>query len=216
MIVLSLVAVVYVGLVAMVQQDMKKLVAYSSVAHMGFVSLGFFLFNDFAVSGAIVQMIAHGFVSAAMFLGIGVLYDRVHSREIASYGGVVNTMPKFAAFALLFTMANCGLPGTAGFVGEWMVILGAVKANFWVGMIAASALIFGAAYSLWMFKRVYLGPVGNDDVKALLDINGREFLVMALLAAMVLYMGIYPKPFTDVMNVSVAELLKHVAVSKLP
>ena len=213
---LSLVAVVYVGLVAMVQQDMKKLVAYSSVAHMGFVSLGFFLFNDLSVSGAIVQMIAHGFVSAAMFLGIGVLYDRVHSREIASYGGVVNTMPKFAAFALLFTMANCGLPGTAGFVGEWMVILGAVKANFWVGLIAASALIFGAAYSLWMFKRVYLGPVGNDDVKALQDINGREFLVMALLAVMVLYMGIHPKPFTDVMDASVAELLKHVAVSKLP
>ncbi len=213
---LSLVAVVYVGLVAMVQQDMKKLVAYSSVAHMGFVSLGFFLFNDLGVSGAIVQMIAHGFVSAAMFLGIGVLYDRVHSREIASYGGVVNTMPKFAAFALLFTMANCGLPGTAGFVGEWMVILGAVKANFWVGTIAASALIFGAAYSLWMFKRVYLGPVANDDVKALHDINGREFLVMALLAVMVLYMGIHPKPFTDVMDASVAELLKHVAVSKLP
>ena len=216
MIVLSLIAVVYVGLVAMVQQDMKKLVAYSSVAHMGFVSLGFFLFNDLGVSGAIVQMISHGFVSAAMFLGIGVLYDRVHSREIASYGGVVNTMPKFAAFALLFTMANCGLPGTAGFVGEWMVILGAVKANFWVGVIAASALIFGAAYSLWMFKRVYLGPVGNDDVKALLDINGREFLVMALLGIMVLYMGIHPKPFTDVMDASVAELLKHVAISKLP
>ncbi len=213
---LSLVAVVYVGLVAMVQQDMKKLVAYSSVAHMGFVSLGFFLFNDLAVSGAIVQMIAHGFVSAAMFLGIGVLYDRVHSREIASYGGVINTMPKFAAFALLFTMANCGLPGTAGFVGEWMVILGAVKVNFWVGLIAASALIFGAGYSLWMFKRVYLGPVANDDVKALQDINGREFLVMALLAAMVLYMGVHPKPFTDVMDASVAELLKHVAVSKLP
>ncbi|MEO0004220.1 MAG: hypothetical protein RLZZ22_1912 [Pseudomonadota bacterium] len=213
---LSLVAVVYVGLVAMVQQDMKKLVAYSSVAHMGFVSLGFFLFNDLAVSGAIVQMIAHGFVSAAMFLGIGVLYDRVHSREIASYGGVVNTMPKFAAFALLFTMANCGLPGTAGFVGEWMVILGAIKANFWVGLVASSALIFGAAYSLWMFKRVYLGPVANDDVKTLQDINGREFLVMALLAVMVLYMGIHPKPFTDVMDASVAELLKHVAVSKLP
>jgi NADH-quinone oxidoreductase subunit M len=216
MIVLSLVAVVYVGLVAMVQQDMKKLVAYSSVAHMGFVSLGFFLFNDLAVSGAIVQMIAHGFVSAAMFLGIGVLYDRVHSREIADYGGVVNTMPKFSAFALLFVMANCGLPGTAGFVGEWMVILGAVKANFWVGLTAASALIFGAAYSLWMFKRVYLGPVGNDHVRDLLDIGKREFLVMALLAVMVLYMGIHPKPFTDVMNVSVAELLKHVAVSKLP
>ena len=216
MIGLSLVAVVYVGLVAMVQQDMKKLVAYSSVAHMGFVSLGFFLFNDLAVSGAIVQMIAHGFVSAAMFLGIGVLYDRVHSREIADYGGVVNTMPTFTAFALLFVMANCGLPGTAGFVGEWMVILGAVKANFWVGMAAASALIFGAAYSLWMFKRVYLGAVGNDHVKALTDINAREFLVMALLATMVLYMGIHPKPFTDVMDVSVAELLKHVAVSKLP
>ncbi|NIC43474.1 NADH-quinone oxidoreductase subunit M [Aquabacterium sp. A08] len=216
MIGLSLTAVIYVGLVAMVQQDMKKLVAYSSVAHMGFVSLGFFLFNDLAVSGAIVQMIAHGFVSAAMFLGIGVLYDRVHSREIADYGGVINTMPKFAAFALLFTMANAGLPGTAGFVGEWMVILGAVKANFWIGMAAATALIFGASYSLWMFKRVYLGPVGNDHVKALLDINKREFLVMALLAVMVLYMGIHPKPFTDVMNPSVAELLKHVAVSKLP
>ncbi len=216
MIGLSLVAVIYVGLVAMVQQDMKKLVAYSSVAHMGFVSLGFFLFNDLAVSGAIVQMIAHGFVSAAMFLGIGVLYDRVHSREIADYGGVINTMPKFAAFALLFTMANAGLPGTAGFVGEWMVILGAVQANFWVGMAAASALIFGASYSLWMFKRVYLGPVGNDHVKELLDINKREFLVMALLAVMVLYMGIHPKPFTDVMNPSVVELLKHVAVTKLP
>ena len=216
MIALSLIAVIYVGLVAMVQQDMKKLVAYSSVAHMGFVSLGFFLFNDLAVSGAIVQMIAHGFVSAAMFLGIGVLYDRVHSREIADYGGVINTMPKFAAFALLFTMANAGLPGTAGFVGEWMVILGAVKANFWVGMAAATALIFGASYSLWMFKRVYLGPVGNDHVKELVDINKREFLVMALLAIMVLYMGIHPKPFTDVMDPSVAELLKHVAVSKLP
>jgi len=216
MIALSLIAVVYVGLVAMVQKDMKKLVAYSSVAHMGFVSLGFFLFNELAVSGAIVQMIAHGFVSAAMFLGIGVLYDRVHSREIADYGGVVNTMPVFSAFALLFVMANCGLPGTAGFVGEWMVILGAVKANFWVGVAAASALIFGAAYSLWMFKRVYLGPVGNANVQALLDINKREFLVMALLAVMVLYMGIHPKPFTDVMNPSVAELLKHVAVSKLP
>ena len=216
MITLSLVAVVYVGLVAMVQQDMKKLVAYSSVAHMGFVTLGFFLFSDIGVAGGIVQMIAHGFVSAAMFLSIGVLYDRVHSREIADYGGVVNTMPNFTAFALLFTMANSGLPGTAGFVGEWMVILAAVKANFWVGMGAASALIFGASYSLWMFKRVYLGPVGNSHVKALLDINAREFLVMGLLAFMVLYMGIYPKPFTDVMDASVAELLRHVAISKLP
>jgi NADH-quinone oxidoreductase subunit M len=215
MIALSLIAVVYVGLVAMVQQDMKKLVAYSSVAHMGFVTLGFFIFSDLGVSGGLVQMIAHGFVSAAMFLSIGVLYDRVHSREIASYGGVVNTMPKFAAFALLFAMANCGLPGTAGFVGEWMVILGAVKFNFWIGFAAASALIFGAAYTLWMFKRVYLGPVVNDDVKALKDINAREFLVMGLLAAATLYMGVYPKPFTDVMDVSVAQLLKHVAVSKL-
>ncbi len=216
MIALSLVAVVYVGLVAMVQEDMKKLVAYSSVAHMGFVSLGFFIFNDIGVSGALVQMIAHGFVSAAMFLSIGVLYDRVHSREIASYGGVVNTMPKFAAFALLFGMANCGLPGTAGFVGEWMVILGAIKYNFWIGFAAASALIFGAAYTLWMIKRVYLGPVANDHVKELDDINSREFLMLALLAIAVLAMGIFPKPFTDVMDVSVADLLKHVAISKLP
>ncbi len=216
MIALSLVAVIYVGLVAMVQQDMKKLVAYSSVAHMGFVTLGFFVFSDLGVSGGIVQMIAHGFVSAAMFLGIGVLYDRVHSREIADYGGVVSTMPKFAAFALLFTMANCGLPGTAGFVGEWMVILAAVKANFWIGLLAASALIFGAAYSLWMYKRVYLGAVGNDNVKNLVDLNAREFLVMAVLAVAVLFMGVYPKPFTDVMDASVAELLRHVAVSKLP
>ncbi len=212
---LSLVAVIYVGLVAMVQKDMKKLVAYSSVAHMGFVTLGFFVFSDLGVSGAIVQMIAHGFVSAAMFLSIGVLYDRVHSRNIADYGGVVNTMPKFAAFALLFTMANCGLPGTAGFVGEWMVILAAVEANFWIGLLAATALIFGAAYSLWMFKRVYLGEPGNQHVKELTDIGAREFLVMALLAAAVLYMGVYPKPFTDVMDASVAELLRHVAVSKL-
>lgn len=215
MIALSLVAVVYVGLVAMVQQDMKKLVAYSSVAHMGFVTLGFFIFSDLGVSGGIVQMIAHGFVSAAMFLSIGVLYDRVHSREIAAYGGVVNTMPKFAAFALLFSMANCGLPGTAGFVGEWMVILGAVKFNFWIGFAAASALIFGAAYTLWMFKRVYLGPVGNHHVKELLDINAREFFMLALLAAAVLYMGVYPKLFTDVMDVSVTQLLQHIATSKL-
>jgi NADH-quinone oxidoreductase subunit M len=215
MIALSLIAVIYVGLVAMVQQDMKKLVAYSSVAHMGFVTLGFFIFNDIGVAGGLVQMIAHGFVSGAMFLSIGVLYDRVHSREIASYGGVVNTMPKFTAFALLFAMANCGLPGTAGFVGEWMVILGAVKANFWLGFAAATALVFGAAYTLWMFKRVYLGPVANDDVKTLVDINSREFFMLALLAVAVLYMGVYPKPFTDVMDASVADLLKHVALSKL-
>lgn len=216
MIALSLIAVIYVGMVALVQKDMKKLVAYSSVAHMGFVTLGFFIFNDLGVAGGIVQMIAHGFVSGAMFLCIGVLYDRVHSREIASYGGVVNTMPKFAAFALLFAMANCGLPATAGFVGEWMVIIAAVKFDFWVGVGAATALIFGAAYTLWMYKRVYLGPVANDHVKELKDINCREFLVLGVLAIAVLYMGIYPKPFTDVMDVSVAHLLQHVAQSKLP
>jgi NADH-quinone oxidoreductase subunit M len=214
MIALSLIAVIYVGLVAMVQQDMKKLVAYSSVAHMGFVTLGFFIFNDLGVAGGIVQMIAHGFVSGAMFLCIGVLYDRVHSREIASYGGVVNTMPNFAAFALLFAMANCGLPATAGFVGEWMVILAAVRANFWLGFGAATALVFGAAYTLWMYKRVYLGPIANDDVRALKDINSREFLMLGLLAVAVLWMGINPKPFTDIMNASVADFLKHVAVSK--
>jgi len=216
MIALSLIAVIYVGLVALVQQDMKKLVAYSSVAHMGFVTLGFFLFNELALAGAIVQMIAHGFVSAAMFLCIGVLYDRMHSREIADYGGVINPMPKFAAFALLFTMANAGMPGTAGFVGEWMVILGAVQANFWIGLGAATALILGAAYSLLMFKRVYLGAVANDNVKALLDINAREYGVLAVLALAVLFMGIYPKPFTDVMMPAVTELLLHISVSKLP
>ncbi|MCV2420547.1 NADH-quinone oxidoreductase subunit M [Paucibacter sp. DJ2R-2] len=212
---MSLIGVVYIGLVALVQQDMKKLVAYSSIAHMGFVTLGFFIFNDLGVQGGLVQMISHGFVSGAMFLSIGVLYDRVHSREIASYGGVVNTMPKFAAFALFFAMANCGLPATAGFVGEWMVILGTVRYDFWLGAIAATALIFGAAYTLWMYKRVYFGAVTNDDVRNLKDINAREFLMLAVLAVAVLWMGVYPKPFTDVMQVSVAELLKHVATSKL-
>ena len=215
MITLSLVAVIYVGLVALVQQDMKKLVAYSSVAHMGFVTLGFFLFNDLGVAGGLVQMVSHGFVSAAMFLGIGVLYDRVHSREIAAYGGVVNTMPRFAAFALLFSMANCGLPGTAGFVGEWMVILGAVQFNFWIGLGAATALILGASYTLWMYKRVYLGATGNDHVRQLKDINARECLMLALLAAAILGMGLYPKPFTDVMGASVTHFLQHVATSKL-
>ena len=216
MIVLSLIAVVYVGLVAMVQKDMKKLVAYSSVAHMGFVTLGFFIFNSIGVSGGLVQMIAHGFVSGAMFLCVGVLYDRVHSREIASYGGVVNTMPKFVAFAVLFAMANCGLPGTAGFVGEWMVILAAVKTNFWIAMIAATTLIFGAAYTLWMVKRVYFGDVANDHVRELTDIGGREFLMLAVLAGAVLWMGLYPKPITDAMNPSITQLLGHVAKSKLP
>ncbi len=216
MIALSLIAVVYIGFVALVQQDMKKLVAYSSIAHMGFVTLGFFIFNELGMSGGIVQMISHGFVSGAMFLCIGVLYDRVHSREIAAYGGVANTMPKFAAFAVLFAMANCGLPGTAGFVGEWMVILGAVKTNFWLGLIAATTLIFGAAYTLWMVKRVYFGAVANNHVRALTDIGAREFGMLALLAAAVLAMGLYPKPFTDAMHVSVDNLLKQVAVSKLP
>ncbi|HXD39628.1 MAG TPA: NADH-quinone oxidoreductase subunit M, partial [Ramlibacter sp.] len=212
---LSLIAVVYVGLVAMVQQDMKKLIAYSSVAHMGFVTLGFFIFSDIGVAGGLIQMIAHGFTSAAMFLCVGVLYDRVHSRQIASYGGVVNTMPNFAAFAMLFAMANCGLPATAGFVGEWMVILGTVKANFMLAIAAASALIFGAAYTLWMYKRVYLGPVVNDKVRQLTDINSREFLMLGMLAVAVLAMGLYPKPFTDIMNASVADFIKHVAASKL-
>ena len=216
LIALSVIAVVYVGLVAIVQQDMKKLVAYSSVAHMGFVTLGFFMFSPLGISGGIVQMIAHGFVSAAMFLCIGVLYDRVHSREIASYGGVVNTMPKFAAFSMLFAMANCGLPGTAGFVGEWMVILAAVQFNFWIGLAAASALIFGAAYTLWMIKRVYLGPVVNDEVRQLSDINAREFLMLSMLAVAVMVMGLYPKPFTDVMNASVDQLIQQASLSKLP
>jgi NADH-quinone oxidoreductase subunit M len=218
---LSLIAVLYIGLVALVQQDMKKLVAYSSIAHMGFVTLGFFVFdanrnlNELAVSGAIVQMISHGFISGAMFLCIGVLYDRVHSREIASYGGVANTMPKFAALAVFFAMANCGLPGTSGFVGEWMVIIGTVKVNFWLAALAATTLVFGAAYTLWMVKRVYFGAIANDHVRELTDINAREFLMLGLLAVAVLWMGVYPKPFTDVMHVSVTELLKHVAVSKL-
>ena len=212
---LSLIAVLYIGLVALVQQDMKKLVAYSSIAHMGFVTLGFFIFSELGISGGIVQMISHGFISGAMFLCIGVLYDRVHSREIASYGGVVNTMPTFTAFAVFFAMANCGLPGTSGFVGEWMVILGTVKFNFWLGLLAATTLVFGAAYTLWMVKRVYFGEVANADVKALTDINSREFTMLALLAAAVLWMGVYPKPFTDVMHQSVTQLIQHVGQSKL-
>ncbi|MDE2397215.1 MAG: NADH-quinone oxidoreductase subunit M [Burkholderiales bacterium] len=214
-IVLSLIAVIYIGLVALVQQDMKKLVAYSSIAHMGFVTMGFFIFNQLGASGGIVQMISHGFVSGAMFLCIGVLYDRVHSREIAAYGGVINSMPKFGFFVVLFAMANCGLPGTAGFVGEWLVILGAVKYNFWIGLLAATAMISGAAYTLWMIKRVYFGAVANDKVAKMKDINGREILMLSLLAIAVLWMGIHPKPFTDVMEVSVTKLLEHVAISKI-
>ncbi|QXL84766.1 NADH-quinone oxidoreductase subunit M [Comamonas sp. NLF-1-9] len=215
MITLSLVAVIYIGFVAIVQKDMKKLVAYSSVAHMGFVTLGFFIFNDLGISGGIVQMIAHGFVSGAMFLCIGVLYDRVHSREIAAYGGVINSMPRFGAFAMLFFMANCGLPGTAGFVGEWMVILASVKFNFWVGFCAAWAVILGAAYSLWMFKRVYFGDIANQQVREMPDISAREYLILGILAIAVLFMGVYPRPFTDVMDASVAHLLQQIATSKL-
>jgi NADH-quinone oxidoreductase subunit M len=211
---LSLIAVIYIGLVALIQADMKKLVAYSSIAHMGFVTLGFFMFNDMAVQGGIVQMISHGFVSGAMFLCIGVLYDRMHSRQIADYGGVVNTMPRFAAFFVLFSLANCGLPATSGFVGEFMVILGAVQYNFWIGLLAATALIFGAAYSLWLVKRVVFGNVGNQNVAQLQDLNRREFFMLGLLAIVVIAMGVYPAPFTDVMQTSVADLLEHVAVSK--
>jgi NADH-quinone oxidoreductase subunit M len=215
MITLSLIAVIYIGLVAIVQEDMKKLVAYSSVAHMGFVTLGFFIFNTAGIEGAIVQMISHGFVSGAMFMCIGVLYDRVHSRRIADYGGVVNTMPRFVTFFVLFSMANSGLPATSGFVGEFMVIMGAVEHNFWIGLLAATALILGASYSLWMVKRVAFGEIANDHVRELTDINRREFLILGVMAILVLYMGIYPKPFTDVMHASVQALLQHVAVSKL-
>jgi len=198
-----------------VQTDMKKLVAYSSIAHMGFVTLGFFIFNQLGVQGAIVQMISHGFVSGAMFLCIGVMYDRVHSRNIADYGGVANTMPKFAALFMLFAMANSGLPATSGFVGEFFVILGAVGYNFWIAMIAATTLILGAAYSLWMYKRVVFGSVGNANVAGLQDLNRREFWMLAVMAIFVLLMGIYPKPVTDMTDASVARLLEHVAVSKI-
>jgi NADH-quinone oxidoreductase subunit M len=215
MIGLSLIAVVYIGLVALVQTDMKKLIAYSSIAHMGFVTLGFFVFNAYGVEGGLVQMISHGFVSAALFLCVGVLYDRMHSRMISDYGGVVNTMPKFATLMMLFAMANCGLPATSGFVGEFMVIMGAMKANFWLAFAAATTLIFGAAYTLWMYKRVMFGAVANDHVKQLTDLNGRELIVLGSLAIAVLWMGVYPKPFTDVMHASVNQLLRHVASPKL-
>jgi NADH-quinone oxidoreductase subunit M len=215
-IVLSLIAVIYIGLVALVQKDMKKLVAYSSIAHMGFVTLGFFIFNEMGVQGGLMQSISHGFVSGAMFLCIGVLYDRMHSREIADYGGVVNTMPKFAAFAVLFSMANAGLPATSGFIGEFMVILGSVQFNFWTGLASGTALILGAAYSLWMVKRVVFGPVGNKHVAELVDLNKREFAILAVLAIATLYMGLYPAPIAETLQTSVADLLQHVSVSKLP
>jgi NADH-quinone oxidoreductase subunit M len=215
MIALSLVAVVYIGLVALVQADMKKLIAYSSIAHMGFVTLGFFIFNQMGIEGGLIQMISHGFVSAAMFLCVGVMYDRVHSRQIADYGGVANRMPKFAAFFMLFAMANAGLPATSGFVGEFMVILATMKVNFWWAFLAATTLIFGASYTLWMYKRVVFGAVGNPHVDEMQDINSREFIVLALLAVSVLAMGLYPLPLTEVMHASVDNLLAHVSHSKL-
>lgn len=212
---LSLIAVVYIGFVALAQSDMKKLVAYSSISHMGFVTLGFFMFSAIGMEGALVQMISHGFVSGAMFLCIGVLYDRLHSRQIADYGGVVKSMPKFAAFFMLFSMANAGLPATSGFVGEFMVILAAVKFNFWVAFAAATTLIVGAAYTLWMYKRVIFGEVANEKVAKLTDINGREFLILTLLALCVLGMGLYPQPFTEIMHESVNNLLRHVDITKI-
>ncbi|MGA8862934.1 MAG: NADH-quinone oxidoreductase subunit M [Gallionella sp.] len=216
MITLSLIAVVYIGLVALTQTDMKKLVAYSSISHMGFVTLGLFIFNDYGTEGALLQMISHGFVSGALFLCIGVLYDRMHSRNIADYGGVAKTMPVFAAFFMLFAMANVGLPGTSGFVGEFMVILGAVRTNFWYAFAAASTLIFGAAYTLWMYKRVIFGAIANAQVAKLTDITLREKLIFAVLALAVLGMGLYPLPFSEILHVSVNDLLVHAARSKLP
>ena len=216
MITLSLIAIVYIALVALVQKDMKKLIAYSSISHMGFVTLGFFIFSQLGLEGAIVQMISHGFISAAMFLCVGVLYDRMHSRQIADYGGVVNTMPIFAAFMVLFAMANSGLPGTSGFVGEFMVILAAVKYNFWVAFLAATTLIFGAAYTLWMVKRVFYGDVANPKVAELNDLSRREFLILAVLALMVIGFGVYPKLITDFTHVSAMQWLDHMAISKLP
>ena len=213
---LSLIAVVYIGLVALVQTDMKKLIAYSSISHMGFVTLGTFLFNAQGMEGAVMQMISHGFISGAMFLCVGVLYDRMHSRLIADYGGVANRMPVFAALFMFFSMANAGLPGTSGFVGEFLVIMGAMQVNFWFAFAAAITLIFGAAYTLWMYKRVIFGAVANAHVGELQDINAREFLVLGVLAVLVLVMGVWPQPFADVLHVSVNELLAHVSFSKLP
>ncbi len=224
---LSLIAVVYIALVALVQEDMKKLIAYSSIAHMGFVTLGLFVVfsiyrqtGDVAgaalgVEGAVVQMISHGFISGAMFLCVGVMYDRIHSRRISDYGGVVNTMPVFAGFMVLFALANTGLPGTSGFVGEFMVILSAFQVNFWIAFLAASTLIFGAAYTLWMVKRVIFGDVTNDKVAQLNDVNRREFWMLGVLAVAVLLLGIWPAPLVDVMHSSVDHFLNHIVTSKL-
>ena len=223
MIALSLIAVVYIGFVALMQKDMKKLIAYSSIAHMGFVTLGMFLFwwiaaetgAGLGMTGAMVQMISHGLISGAMFLCVGVLYDRVHSRQIADYGGVANTMPVFAAFMVLFSMANAGLPGTSGFVGEFMVIIASFKANFWIAFLAATTLILGAAYTLWMVKRVIYGEVANDNVAALQDLNTREFIVLAVLAVSVLLVGLWPAPLVDMMNTTIEQLVLQIGQSKL-
>jgi NADH-quinone oxidoreductase subunit M len=216
MITLSLIAVVYIAFVALVQQDMKKLIAYSSISHMGFVTLGFFLFNSIGLEGSIVQMISHGFISSAMFLSVGVLYDRMHSRQIADYGGVVNSMPKFAAFAVLFAMANAGLPGTSGFVGEFMVILGAIQINFWYAFLASTTLILGAAYTLWMVKRVFFGEIANSHVAELVDLNKRELLILSTLAILVIGFGVYPKPITDMTHATVTQFLHHMSATKIP
>ncbi|GAB4511216.1 MAG: NADH-quinone oxidoreductase subunit M [Sulfuricaulis sp.] len=215
MIALSLIAIVYIGLVALVQEDMKKLIAYSSIAHMGFVTLGFFIFNTQGIEGGIVQMISHGFVSGALFLCVGVLYDRLHSRMIKDYGGVADRMPVFAAFMMLFAMANAGLPGTSGFVGELLVILGAFQVNVWYALAAATTLVFGAAYTLWMYKRVIFGAVTSDKVGELTDVNAREMVFLSLLALAVLVMGLWPYPFLDVMHASVEHLLQQTTVTKL-
>ena len=212
---LSLVAIIYIGLVALVQQDMKKLVAYSSVSHMGYVTLGMFVFSAEGISGSVLQMLAHGLVSPGLFLCVGVLYDRLHTRQIADYGGVANVMPRFTALAMLFAFGNFGVPATAGFVGEWTVIIAAVKSNFWVGLAAATSLILAAAYTLWMMQRVFLGPVANDKVRALREMNVRETILLGVLGLSVLWMGVYPKPITQSMNASVARLVQHVSTSKL-
>jgi len=212
---LSLVAVVYIGLVALVQTDMKKLIAYSSISHMGFVTLGIFIFDPHGLQGAVIQMVSHGFVSGALFLCVGMLYDRMHSRSISDYGGVVNRMPVFAAFFMLFAMANSGLPGTSGFVGEFLVIIGAMNVNFWYALAAATTLVFGAAYTLWMYKRVIFGAVANERVAALEDIGMREILILGLIAIAVLFIGVYPLPLTEVLNLSVTRVLDYAAVSKL-
>lgn len=213
---LSLIAVIYIALVALAQRDMKKLIAYSSISHMGFVTLGLFTFNAQGIEGAMLQMISHGFISAALFLCVGVLYDRTHSRLLETYGGLAKPMPIFAAFMVLFAMANSGLPGTSGFVGEFLVILGTFQVNAWVAALAALTLIFGAAYTLWMVKRVLYGAVVTKQVAALSDVNGREILVLSLLAVLVVAMGVWPNPLLEIMHVSIENLLEHIAISKLP